>query len=169
MIDYPVVQGYDNSYYLTHMFNGEYNKSGAIFMDCDMDSKFEERNCIIYGHNMYAGAKMFSCLENYSDYEYAMEHAEMDVYTQDKHYVYKVFTAFTADTTGFAYQYGFADDNDFMNFISKALDMRPFDMGVNLNDFTPQSKIMTLSTCLTDYRSDKRFVIMLLRTEEIKD
>lgn len=167
VIDYPVVQGYDNSYYLTHMFNGESNKSGAIFMDCDIDERFESRNCIIYGHNMYAGAKMFSCLEHYSDPAYAKEHAEMDVYTPDKHYVYRVFTAFTADTSGFAYQYGFADDADFMNFIKKALDVRPFDMGLNLEDFTPESKIMTLSTCLTDYRSDKRFVIMLLRTEEL--
>lgn len=166
VLDYPVVQGTDNTYYLTHMFNGEYNKSGAIFIDSEITERFDSSNCIIYGHNMYAGAKMFSCLENYADQNYAEEHKEVDIYTADKHYVYKVFSAFTADTAGFAYQYGFSDNEDFMNYIRTALELRPFDMGVGIEDFNADSKIITLSTCLTDYRSDKRYVVMFLRTEE---
>ena len=34
-IDYPVVKGKDNDYYLTHDFYGEKSKSGSVMMDCN--------------------------------------------------------------------------------------------------------------------------------------
>ena len=33
-ISYPVVQGKDNAYYLHHLFSGESNINGSIFVDC---------------------------------------------------------------------------------------------------------------------------------------
>ena len=51
-IDYPVVQGKDNDFYLNHDFNKKESSSGAIFMDYKNNIyKDKNKNIIIYGHN----------------------------------------------------------------------------------------------------------------------
>ena len=44
VIDYPVVQGDDNDYYLNHLINGTYNASGTPFLDVNMKSDFSEKS-----------------------------------------------------------------------------------------------------------------------------
>ena len=50
-IDYPVVQGKDNAYYLNHDFNKNYLSSGSIFMDYRNDFE-NDKSIVIYGHHM---------------------------------------------------------------------------------------------------------------------
>ncbi len=69
-INYPVVQGTDNSYYLTHTFSGEEHISGCIFMDCVNKTDFTDDNTILYGHNMKDGS-MFG---SFSHKRYAADH-----------------------------------------------------------------------------------------------
>ena len=54
-INYPIVQGGDNSYYLKHLFSGEWNGSGCIFLDFRNDASFADRHSIIYGHHIKNG------------------------------------------------------------------------------------------------------------------
>lgn len=55
-LDYPVVQGTDNSYYLTHSFTGAEHISGCIFMACINKVDFSDGNTILCGHNMKDGS-----------------------------------------------------------------------------------------------------------------
>ncbi len=63
-VDYPVVQGEDNEYYLYHTFQKENNKAGSIFLDYRNHDDFTDRRVILYGHNMKDGS-MFSNLKQY--------------------------------------------------------------------------------------------------------
>ena len=56
-IDYPVVKGKDNDYYLTHDFYGEKSKSGSVMMDCNcvVSPDGNSGNMVLYGHNMAVG------------------------------------------------------------------------------------------------------------------
>ncbi len=55
-INYPVVQGTDNTHYLRTMFEGTYNASGTIFMDVDGTAPgMVDEQTTIYGHHMENG------------------------------------------------------------------------------------------------------------------
>ena len=72
-INYPVVQGSDNDYYLRHLLDGTWNDNGSIFMDCSNKADFSDQNSLIYGHNMTSGA-MFSNLVKYKKQAYYDQH-----------------------------------------------------------------------------------------------
>lgn len=55
-IDYPVVQGADNEYYLKHTFKKTEHVAGSIFLDKDNSPDFSNRKSILYGHNMKDGS-----------------------------------------------------------------------------------------------------------------
>ena len=60
-INYPIVKGEDNSYYLNHNILNESSQNGWIFMDYRNSDDFSDNNTVIYGHNIKSGI-MFSDL-----------------------------------------------------------------------------------------------------------
>ena len=95
VIQYPVAQGEDNSYYLKHLYDGTANKVGCLFIDYENAEDFSDNNTIIYGHNMRDGS-MFSTLVEYKAQAYYDEHPEMYLVTPEGGYVVEVFSAFVA-------------------------------------------------------------------------
>lgn len=82
-VDYPVVQGDDNEYYLHHTFRKEANKAGSIFLDYRNRADFTEQRVIIYGHNMKDGS-MFSNLKKYQDNAFRKEFGIAYLYLPEK-------------------------------------------------------------------------------------
>lgn len=78
-IDYPVVQGNDDSYYLTHTFKKTEHVAGAIFLDSDNNADFSDDKNIIYGHNMKDGS-MFQGLHKYENEQYLKTHNKVYLY-----------------------------------------------------------------------------------------
>ena len=70
VIDYPVVQGKDNDYYLRRLYSGEKGYAGSIFMDAGNAPDFSDRNTLIFGHNMKSGS-MFGTLQNFASRSYS--------------------------------------------------------------------------------------------------
>lgn len=95
-INYPVVQGVDNSYYLKHMADGSYNDSGAIFVDFRSESDFSDSLTIIYGHNMKNGT-MFSGLAKYKKQKFYDEHPVALILPPEKNYQLEFFAGYVAD------------------------------------------------------------------------
>lgn len=68
-INYPVVRGADNEYYLTHDFDGEAGwlaNYGAVFMDYRNNPNWSDQQYFIYGHHMNDGS-MFADLAGLTD------------------------------------------------------------------------------------------------------
>ena len=73
-IDYPVMQGEDNSKYLNVNPYGDYSLSGSIFLDSRNSPKFTDDYSILYGHHMEYGS-MFGALDDFMDRSYLERHS----------------------------------------------------------------------------------------------
>ena len=81
-IDYPVVQGTDNEFYLKHTFKKTEHVAGSIFLDKDNSPDFSNRKSILYGHNMKDGS-MFQGLHKYENEQYLETHNKVYLYLPD--------------------------------------------------------------------------------------
>lgn len=72
-IDYPLMHGKDNSFYVNHDAFGDFSLSGAIFLDCSNKSDLSDKYNLIYGHHMQM-EKMFGCLDRFLDDDYSKKH-----------------------------------------------------------------------------------------------
>ena len=155
IISYPVVQGEDNSEYLTKTFSANDNKLGAIFMDV-RNTSFEDRNVFIYGHNLKVGGEMFSQLNAYAEEEFCKEHPCFFIYTPDgKVRAYKVFSAGVVKATADNYKSAYRTEENFIDYLNLCKNSSNYNVDVELNT---KSKIVTWSTC-TNVRSDERFLV----------
>jgi sortase B len=72
-IDYPIMQGKNNSEYLNKNPYGDYSLSGSIFLDSRCDGKFKDEYALLYGHHMDYGA-MFGALDEFIKPDYFSAH-----------------------------------------------------------------------------------------------
>lgn len=158
-INYPVTQADDNEYYLRHLYDGTYNKTGCLFADYENQEDFSDRNTIIYGHNMRDGS-MFATLNEYDEQSYYDGHPQMYLVTPDGGYVVEIFTAFVAkpsesgsDTS--PWRLSFKDDGAYTTWLSEMAGRSVIETDVTV---TSSDKVLTLSTCTPGGAS--RFIVM---------
>ena len=72
-IDYPVMQGRNNSEYLNKDPFGKYSLSGSIFLDSRNKGDFSDDYSLLYGHHMEYGA-MFGALDEFKNEDYFASH-----------------------------------------------------------------------------------------------
>lgn len=77
----PVVQGPDNSYYLTHALDGSADKNGCLF--ADMQYREGCGNLVIYGHNSFNGTG-FSDLAKFKEPGFADSHRRIRLVKKDR-------------------------------------------------------------------------------------
>lgn len=153
-INYPVVQGEDNSYYLKHMFEGTWNSSGCIFLDFRVAADLSDRHSIIYGHHMKNGT-MFSGLTQYKKQEYYDVHPTAFLITPDANYQIELFTGYVADVKEDAWKVSFEFEEDFHHWIDAISEKSCFESQVLVGE---EDRIITLSTCSYEF-DNARFVI----------
>ncbi len=144
-INYVVVKGKDNSYYLSHNFNKKPNVAGWVF--ADYHNKFDgtDRNIVIYGHNMKSGS-MFGTLKYVLKKEWYKNTNNHKILFSDEtgdHY-YQVFSTYTIKVEDYYINTEFDNDKDFYTFIKTLKNRSKYKYNVTLKE---TDKILTLSTC----------------------
>ena len=148
-IDYAVVQGTDNSYYLQHNIYKEKTPVGWVFMDFENDPVNLNDNTILYAHNRYNNGVMFGTLSNTvkKDWYNNPENQLISLDTPYESYKFKVFSIYGITVTSDYLITNFSNDTnrlDFYNMLKKR-SIHNFNVPLSSND-----KILTLSTC-TDH------------------
>ena len=151
---YPIVQGTDNDYYLTHSFEKEEIKCGSIFMEAENASDFSDDNTFIYGHNM-KDKSMFAKLNQFKDKQIYKENPEFLIYTENAIYRYSIFSCYVADISWDSFNYQFATEDAYGEWLQAVKNRSIYDTGV-----TPQKdqKTVTLMTC-TPSGENYRFLV----------
>ena len=127
-INYPLLRGTDNEYYLDHSYNHNYLPIGSIFLDCTTkDVITDNYNTVIYGHNVAAGSMMF--------------HDVVKLLSEDLFYSAKIYI-YTMDGEYFRTQFG--SEASFLEFANEVVSNSKFPTDAT---FSSGDTMITLSTC----------------------
>lgn len=119
-INYPIVQGRDNEYYLYHLFDASSSGTGAIFADYEGSPTLNGQHNIIYGHNMFDGS-MFSDMIMYSTQSFFDEHRTLFLCTPDLNFELSAIAATKVSADAELRQFSFASQEAFVAFMQQSL------------------------------------------------
>lgn len=154
-VNYPVMKGQDNDYYLSRDLNKDILDGGSIFFAYDIPNQLDSLNTVIHGHHMKNGS-MFGTLKKYNKQDFFNNNPYIYVVTKDKTYKYEIFSVYTDSVSTDPYKYGFASSSEFVQYLNDLNDKSLFQR--EMDPFTDKDKIVTLSTCSYDF-NDARMLI----------
>ena len=154
-INYPVVQGRDNQYYLKRLFDRKWNSAGCIFLDSRNEPDFSDRHSIIYGHHMKNGT-MFSGLTEYKKQEFYERHPTILLMTPEQNIRVEIFAGYVASVEDNAWETATGSDVEFENWLKETKERSCFK-----SEVAPAvtDRIVTLSTCSYEF-DNARFVLL---------
>jgi len=154
-INFPIVKGNDNSYYLTHNFDKKSNSAGWIFADYTNNFDTLDKNTLIYGHNRRNNT-MFSNLKYLLNPEWFNDNLNKYFIfnTKDHKYIAQIFSVYKINANSLLLSNSFENEEAFNQFITdcKQKSIYNFDIEVPYED-----NIITLCTC--DNNTQYRIVV----------
>ena len=117
-INYPVVQGKDNDYYLHRDLNGQKSTAGTIFLDYADRADFSSLHNVLYGHHMKNGS-MFKDISRYKDQGYFDQHSEIILYTPEREIHLKALAAVCTSPDAIRRKTEFASGEEFASYIQQ--------------------------------------------------
>ncbi|OIJ19058.1 SrtB family sortase [Anaerobacillus alkalidiazotrophicus] len=154
VIDYPVVKGEDNDFYLDRNVNKRKARAGSIFMDFRNSRVNDDIHTILYGHNMKDGS-MFKELINFKDEYFFNKFRVIEYHNLYEQTEWEIFSVYVTNTDFYYIETDFSTNSDYQLFLDSIVKRSLFetDIEVMVGD-----QIMTLSTCDYDFE-DARLVV----------
>ena len=151
-IDYVVVKGNDNKYYLNHNFNKEYSKAGWIFVNYKNKLDGNDKNITLFGHARLDGS-MFGTLKDTLKSKWQNDNKNHTIIfmTKDEKSEYQVFSTYKIKEELYYIKSDFSSDDEFLEFINTIKSRSNYDYNIEVNS---SDTVLTLSSCdiVDDYR-----------------
>lgn len=153
-INYPFVQGINNTYYLNHSFDKSYNSAGWVFMDYRNNKEMNNKNTILYAHGRI-DKTMFGSLykTQYPAWYQNRSNHIIRISTPSVNMSYQIFSVYKIEEESYYIQTDFTSDSEYLEFLNTIKERSKYDFNVVLNE---SDKIITLSTCAND---KERYVV----------
>lgn len=144
-VEYPVVQGKNNSFYLNHSFNKEYNAAGWIFADYTNNFDEMDKNTVIYGHNRKDGS-MFYTLKDVLKKEWYKDETKRKItfITENGENIYETFSVYQIEAETYYLTTKFSSNVEYKKFLNTIKNRSIENFNVDVNE---EDEILTLSTC----------------------
>lgn len=161
-ISYPLLLTTDNEYYVRKAYDGSYDKNGSIIVDYRLEGDLtENRNIILYGHNMASG-NMFAYLRNPAKFI----NADIEIYSNGKLAIYKPFAAYIEGGNDYI-KTAFETTEALNNYVKSGKEKSIIDFGIVPGN---DPYLLTLVTCESSFGlGDKRIVIHAVLTEVVSE
>lgn len=144
-INYPIMQGGDNDFYLHHAYDGGSLKSGSIFLDYRCENRFMNPVNIVYGHNMRNGS-MFAGLLKFADSAYFDSHRYGWIATPETVYRIDFFSCAKADMNDELYDGSMPVSQWIPHIADRSTLFRDA-------DFSEDDRFISLSTCSYEFQN----------------
>ena len=95
-IDYPILQGSDDLYYVNRDIYGNSTLSGSVYLQSVNSPDFSDEFNLLYGHHFENGA-MFGDITKYKDPKFFDEHRQGELITKDGIYYLNFFVCIETD------------------------------------------------------------------------
>lgn len=151
-INYPIVQGKNNDYYLNHSFDKKWNSLGSIFMDYKSSKDYSDYNTFIYGHHTKNGS-MFGEIYKYMDYEFYLEHPSFIIYTPNGNYTIEIISSYLDKASSESYNQSFNTLEEYKDYLNLIINKSNYKTNYNVNYLN--DKIITLYSCSHETNRDK--------------
>lgn len=161
-LNYPVVIGEDNAYYVNHNWENQESEEGAIFLDFRNSSDFSQPHNILYGHCMKDGT-MFQPLGQWEK-ESFLRGSDRTVllYLPEEVRVYEIIGSERVNALDSrVYKTDYAAGDTWADAIGETLRHLWYDSDVV---YDGNSKILTLSTCMG---GDQRLTVHAICVERV--
>ncbi len=169
-VDYPIVQNkHDDNFYLRHKAEDKsWSASGAIYTELANSKDFHDKITVIYGHNGY-GKSMFTTLHYFEKEEFFNNHPYFYIYLPNRRLTYQIISAFKYDDRHLLNSIDIADAAQLENFQSTVQSPTSSLKNVRTQLDTQidlSSKLVVLSTCITNQKSSRYLVCGVLVKDE---
>ena len=158
-INYPVVRGTDNDFYLTHNFQKRSIRHGAIFMDYRNATDYSDKHVVIYGHHMRDGT-MFHALDRYKNQSYLNGRETIKIRTLTGYRTYRIFSVYTgsAELTKITVD---ANNRDLGALMQRYKDRSDYAIDVDISGAT---QMLTLASCNYDFDNGRVIIHAILES-----
>lgn len=169
LVDYPVLQGKEDNYYLNHDVNHNEAASGAIYSNSCNATDMVDRITILYGHDMKADT-MFGSLHLFDEADFLEKNHTMTIETQDCLRTYEIVGVYNYNDDYLPAKFDVTSEEGVLAF-QKALQLCAQEKNEITHvreavEITKKDKLLVLSTCIPGQDERRFLVVGILKNTE---